>query len=255
MAKGKLSNGRWLIPPISLLAGAVVWEWIGNSMAPGFWAPLSTTFERLVEMIGTGELPTALTSSLLLFLSGFGLAVAFGAAFGLLLARMQYLREAVEVYILVLYVTPMVALVPFILSMLGFGFGPKVLVVFLFAVFPVLYNTVEGGRALGEDMMEVARSFRTDERAFWIHVLLPHTVPYIMTGVRQGIGRGLIGMVAAELLLSASGVGGLILRSSQDFDIAGVLAGLLVISVLGVLLMEVGRLLENRFAAWRGLER
>ena len=96
----------------------------------------------------------------------------------------------------------MVALIPFILSMMGFGFAPKVLVVFLFAVFPVLYNTVEGARSIKPEMIEVAQSFRSSEWALWREVMLPYTLPYTMTGVRQAIGRALVGMIAAEFFLS-----------------------------------------------------
>ena len=94
------------------------------------------------------------------------------------------------------------ALIPFILSMMGFGFAPKVLVVFLFAVFPVLYNTVEGARSIKPEMIEVAQSFRSNEWALWREVMLPYTLPYTMTGVRQAIGRALVGMIAAEFFLS-----------------------------------------------------
>ena len=82
---------------------------------------------------------------------------------------------------------------PFILSMMGFGFWPKVLVVFLFSVFPILYNTVEGARSLKPELIEVAQSFRSSEWALWREVMLPYTLPFAMTGVRLAIGRALSG--------------------------------------------------------------
>ena len=141
---------------------------------------------------------------------------------GLLLARIRILRVGVEPYIMLLYATPMVALIPFILSMMGFGFAPKLLVVFLFAVFPVLYNTVEGARSIKPELIEVAKSFRSSEWALWREVMLPYTLPYTMTGVRQAIGRALVGMIAAEFFLSATGLGQLIMSASQNFDTGGV---------------------------------
>ncbi len=126
---------------------------------------------------------------------------------------------------------------------------------FLFAVFPVLYNTIEGARSMKPEMLEVARSFRSGEWAIWREVLVPYTLPYAMTGIRLGIGRGLVGMVAAEFFLSGSGLGLLLFRSGQDFDVAGVYAIIIVITILGVALMGLGRAVENRVAAWRGLER
>jgi NitT/TauT family transport system permease protein len=152
---------------------------------------------------------------------------------------------------MILYATPMVALIPFILSMMGFGFVPKVLVVFLFAVFPILYNTVEGARSIRPELIEVARSFRSNEWALWRDVMVPYTLPFTMTGVRQAIGRGLVGMVAAEFFLSSTGLGQIIMTASQNFDTAGVFASILIIGLIGVGLMRLGRTLEGRFARWR----
>jgi NitT/TauT family transport system permease protein len=134
---------------------------------------------------------------------------------------------------------------------MGFGFAPKVLVVFLFAVFPVVYNTVEGARSIKPEMIEVAHSFRSSEWALWRDVMVPYTLPYAMTGVRQAIGRALVGMIAAEFFLSSTGLGQLIMAASQNFDTAGVFASVLVIALIGVGLMRVGLAIERRFARWR----
>ena len=179
------------------------------------------------------------------------LALAVGMPLGMLLARVRVLRIGVEPYIMMLYATPMVALIPFILSIMGFGFAPKVLVVFLFTVFPVLYNTVEGARSIKPEMIEVAKSFRSSEWALWREVMLPYTLPYTMTGVRQAIGRALVGMIAAEFFLSSTGLGQLIMGASQDFDTAGVFASILVIGLIGVGLTRLGFKIEQHFARWR----
>lgn len=239
----------------SLLAGAVAWEAAGHVASAAFWAPLSTTLRSIAETAGNGVLVRQIMSSFELYFSGLALAIVAGAPFGLLLARVRLLRVALENYIMVLYATPMVALIPFILSLMGFGFAPKVLVVFLFAVFPVLYNTIEGARSLRPELVEVARSFRSSEWRLWCDVMIPYTLPFTMTGVRQAIARGLVGMVAAEIFLSPSGLGQMIMLGSQNFDTAGLLAAILIITLLGVALMDFGRFLENRFAAWRGYTR
>jgi ABC-type nitrate/sulfonate/bicarbonate transport system permease component len=145
----------------------------------------------------------------------------------------------------------MVALIPFILSLMGFGFGPKVLVVFLFAVFPVLYNTVEGARSIKPELLEVARSFRSGEWALWREVIVPYTLPFAMTGVRQAIGRALVGMIAAEFFLSSTGLGQLIMTATQSFDTAAVFAAILIIVAAGLALTRVGLALEHHFTRWR----
>jgi ABC-type nitrate/sulfonate/bicarbonate transport system permease component len=243
----------WALTALGLAAGAAAWEVAGRRIGDAFMAPLSSTLGRLAELARSGELWSALDSSLLLFATGLALSVLVGIPFGLLLARVRLLRIALESYITVLNATPMAALIPFILSMMGFGFAPKVLVVFLFAVFPIIYNTVEGARSIKPELIEVARSFRSSERALWRDVLFPFVLPFALSGVRQAIGRALVGMVAAEFFLSASGIGLLIQNGTQSFDTPEVFAAVLLVTLLGVALMELGTALERRFAAWRNI--
>ncbi|HXZ21559.1 MAG TPA: ABC transporter permease [Pseudolabrys sp.] len=236
---------------LSLLTGIALWEIAGRSTSPAFMVPFSETLVRLWQLTTRGEFIAQLLDSAELFLTGFALALIVGAPLGLLLARVRTLRVGIEPYIMILYATPMVALIPFILSMMGFGFAPKVLVVFLFSVFPVLYNTVEGARSIKPELIEVAKSYRSTEWSLWREVMLPYTLPYMMTGVRQAIGRALVGMIAAEFFLSSTGLGQLIMGASQDFDTAGVFASILVIGLIGVGLTRLGLSIEQHFARWR----
>jgi ABC-type nitrate/sulfonate/bicarbonate transport system permease component len=236
---------------LSLAAGLALWEVVGHYTSPAFLVPLSETLSRLWELSADGRLWTQFLDSATLFLTGFALALVVGVPAGLLLARVRALRIGIEPYLMIFYATPMVALIPFILSLMGFGFGPKVLVVFLFAVFPILYNTVEGARSIKPELIEVARSFRSGEWALWREVMLPYTLPFTMTGVRQAIGRGLVGMIAAEFFLSSTGLGQVIMMASQNFDTGTVFGMILVIGMLGVGLTRLGHSIENRFARWR----
>jgi NitT/TauT family transport system permease protein len=242
---------RYAIVAASLALGAVLWEAAGHLTSGAFWAPLSATLKSIAESARSGVLLRQAAGSFELYVAGLLIAIATGAPLGVLLARVAWLRVALEDYIMVLYATPMVALVPFILSIMGFGFGPKVLVVVLFAVFPVLYNTIEGARSIRPELIEVARAFRSGEWQLWRDVIIPYTLPYTMTGIRQAIARGLVGMVVAEFFLSPSGLGQMIMMGSQNFDTAGMLAAIFIIVLLGVALMDLGRYLESRFAVWR----
>ncbi len=236
---------------VSIIAGIALWEIAGRSTSVAFMVPFSETIVQLWHLVRSGEFIHQFLDSAQLFLTGFILALIVGMPLGMLLARSRMLRVGVEPYIMIIYSTPLVALIPFILSMMGFGFAPKVLVVFLFAVFPVLYNTVEGARSIRPELIEVARSFRSNEWALWREVMLPYTLPYAMTGVRQAIGRALVGMIAAEFFLSATGLGQLIMAASQNFDTGSVFASILVIALIGVGLMRLGLKIERHFARWR----
>ena len=280
------SHERWVRIAtliLSLVLGAAIWEFIGWQFNPSVMVPLighdgfggfvpaayefffnapllkegeehGGALPRLyVYLFEDEEFGTALLGSIKLFATGFALGVGTAVPLGILMARLALVRIAIESYILILYVTPMVALIPFILSMGGFGFWPKVLVVFLFTFFPVLYNTLEGARSVKPEFIEVARSFRTSEGAIWSDILIPYTLPFALTGIRQATGRALVGMIAAELLLATAGLGGEIEIASRNFDMAGVLALLILITIFGVLLMRGAQVIERRYAAWRGV--
>lgn len=228
-------------------------RWIAELVAGG--AKLEEhpgTIPRLIEFIQEGEFFIALGQSLALFGTGFGIALLIGLPLGILMARLRLMRIGLESYILGLYATPMAALIPFILAIFGFQFWPKVIVVVLFSVFPILYNTLEGARSLKPEMLEVAKAFRSSERRIWIDILIPYTLPFALTGIRQAIGRALVGMVAAEIFLNNTGLGGWLVDSSRSFDMAGVLGAIIVTTLIGVFLMSIVRRLEKRFAGWRG---
>jgi ABC-type nitrate/sulfonate/bicarbonate transport system permease component len=249
VASMAVRNAR--IVGFALLPGALLWEVIGRTAPSSIFAPLSSTVGALGGLFGSGELFHALGESGLLYLAGVGSALVVGAFFGILLARVTKLRVGVEPYVNALYATPMVALIPFILSTLGLGFTPKALLVFLFAVFPILVITMEGARSVSVELLEVARSFHSNEYSLWIHLIIPHTLPFVASGLRQAIARGLVGVISAEFFLSASGLGELLRLKADLFQTAEVLAVTLVVTLLGVLLMDFGRRLENRFATWR----
>lgn len=234
-----------------LVLGAVVWQIVGSHTAPQVFVPLTTTLHRLGELIRSGELGTALWTSFKSYLVGMAFALIVGSFVGILLARRRLLRLAFEPYVMALYATPMVGIIPFLLALLGFGFWPKVVVIFLFAFFPVLLNTQRGAQSISPELLDVARVYRTNEVGVWRHVIIPYTLPFLMTGVRQSLARGLVGMIASDFFLSADGLGGMLITASQRFDTAAMLAVTLVITVIGLVLIGIGRLLESRFARWK----
>lgn len=251
---------RWATLVASILLGIAVWQIAGRNANPLFMAPLFGSGEvpgaagRLVEFFGESQFRDAILSSLLLFATGFGIAIIVAVPLGIVLARLVLLRVALESYILVLYVTPMVALIPFVLSILGFDFWPKVLVVFLFAFFPMLYNTLEGARSVKPELLEVAGAFRSREWPIWRDILIPYTLPFALTGIRQATGRALVGMIAAEFFLSTSGLGEIIMVAARTPDMANMLAAIFFITILGVTLMRLAQACERKFSSWRGIE-
>jgi ABC-type nitrate/sulfonate/bicarbonate transport system permease component len=251
----KLSGARaWAVSLLGLALGALIWQYVGNHTQQSSFVSFTRTIAALWHLTKDGELYHALVSSLNLFGAGLGISILIGFAAGLVLARVPVLRVALEPYIAAFYATPMVALIPFILAVIGFAFKAKLIVVVLFGVWPILINTLEGARSVNVELLEVARSYRSNEPKLWWHVIVPYTLPFTMTGVRQSIARCLVGMIASEFLLSSSGLGNLIIINTQRFETANVLASVLTMTVLATLLMALGRALENYFARWRSGE-
>lgn len=236
---------------LGLALGIAAWQVIGNHSEQQIFVPLTDTLQRLRELIADGTLGSAAANSFATYAIGVLMALILGAGGGLLLARSEIVRTAFEPYIMGLYAAPMVALIPFLLAFLGFGFWPKSIVVALFAVFPVLLSTQRGAQSIPSELTDVARLYRSGEKDLWVHVIAPYTLPFFMTGVRQALARGLVGMIAADIFLSANGLGGELITAAQFFDTGAMLATVLVITVCGVVLMAIGNLIERRFARWK----
>ncbi|WP_329101922.1 ABC transporter permease [Micromonospora sp. NBC_01699] len=249
--------GRRLLPAAvsaaGLLLGLGVWQILGQR-DPVLFATPGRSAAALLVLTEDNSLPSALLSSGTLLVIGLALAIVAGVGFGLLLSRAKLLRTSTDWLIFAAQSVPIVALAPIILSAFGFGLPAKTLVVFLTAVFPIVVNTAEGAHRVSATLLEVARTYRSNEWHLWKDLLLPHTVPYAMTGVRQGIAMAFVGTLAAEFFLNASGVGGLLLAASTNFDSAAVLGLTVLVSVLAVGLMSLGRAVERYFARWRAVE-
>ena len=235
---------------LSLALGAAIWELIGRHTQATSFVGFDETMRALRDLIQSGDLGDALVQSMELFAVGLAIAIVLGFFGGLLLARVRWLRIGLEPYVNALYATPAVALIPFIL-VFGYEFKQKLIVVVMFALWPILINTLEGARSVSETLLEVSRSYRSTEPKLWRHVIVPYTLPFTMTGIRQGIARALVGMIASEFLLSASGLGELIIQNTQIFETGKVLASVLVITIVASILMAIGRALENYFSRWK----
>ncbi len=245
-------RGRALgIRLVSLVVVITAWELYGRSVNPILFTYPSAIAAAFRELLVTGELPQYLGQSLQVLAASLVLSVAVGITLGILIARFTTLELATDLYINALYATPMVALVPLIVLWFGFGIPAKVVIVFLFMLFPVLINTQQGVKSVDRDLLEVARSFCSTERQLWADVVLPSALPFIAAGVRLAIGRGLVGMVIAEFYTSIAGLGYMIIRYANAFETAKLFVPIVVLMSMGVLLVYGARAFELRIAPWR----
>jgi sulfonate transport system permease protein len=159
-------------------------------------------------------------------------------------------RHRASVYITFLYSIPSVALVPLIVLWAGFEFTAKVIILFLFAFFPMVINTYQGVKSVDSKLIEVGRAFRCSERQLWSNIVLPAALPFIVTGLRLALGRGLIGMVLADLYTAISGIGYLIVRMASTYQVSKMFVPIVTLGLLGVSLTALLRVIEKRVAPW-----
>ncbi len=250
-AKSRQSWQDWLIRLAAAGAILVAWEVVGRLVNPLLFAPPSAVARAAVAVIGSGELWLYLKVSLKVFAIGMILGSIVGIIVGVAMARMRLLDLSLEPFVIALYSTPMVALIPLLVIWLGFGDRAKSAVIFLFALFPVLLNTYQGVKSVEPRLLEVARSFRSSERALWLDVIIPSSLPFIVAGIRLALGRALVGMVVADLYTAVSGIGYLIARYAQTIQIDRLLVPVVTLSLLGVILVQGLRWLETRLAPWQ----
>ena len=235
---------------VSVAVFLTLWEITGRGIDPVLFTTPSAVAVAAVEMIRSGELWTYLYPSLVVLLYGFTLAVVFGIGIGLLLARYWVLDVALSVYITFLYSIPSVALVPLIVLWAGYEQTAKVIILFLFAFFPMVINTYQGVKAVDPKLIEVGRAFRCNEGQLWANIVIPASLPFIVTGLRLALGRGLIGMVLADLYTALSGIGYLIARTAATYQVNRMFVPIVTLGLLGVTLTALLRLAEKYVAPW-----
>lgn len=223
----------------------------------GWVNPLFTSspigmFSALWRISTDGTLAPHLSISGWEFLWGFGGGVALAVPLGILIGWWRRLEMITEPFIAAFYATPYVAFLPLIILWFGIGLNSKIIIVFWTTFFPVLVNTTAGVKNINPDLIRCARSFCAPNRRILTTVALPGAVPYILTGIRLGIGRGLVGVIVAEFYVANRGLGYYIKATSANLETDATFAAILIVAVMGVLLVRGVAQIEKRFEAWSG---
>ena len=232
-----------------------VWEWYGRGVDPIFFSYPTAIAAALPAMIAKGELQRALFMTLQGLSIGFVLAVVFGIVIGLLMGRYRLFDYLLDVQISALYSTPNVALIPLLILWFGLGMDSKIAIVFLAAFFPIIVNTYGGVRNVSRGLVEIAQAEGASEAQIFGKIILPASLPFIMTGIRLAVGRAVVGMVVAEMFTAMTGLGGAIVYYSNAFATDKLFVVIILLALLGVALTEGVKFLEVRLAPWKETER
>ena len=237
---------------LSVLGGLLFWELVSRLLVANalFLAAPSQIVFAIYQLTLTGELGRHIAISSIEFAIGYVIAAVIGIGFGFGMASNARFKQALQPWISGFYATPTIALAPLFILWLGIGIWSKVLVVIFLVLFPVTINTEAGLRTTSERLIEMLKSFGASRSQIFFKVSLPSALPFILAGLKLGIGRGLIGVVVAELFGSRAGLGRLISQSADAFNMPELFAGVIVLAVAGIAMTAGFGWLEKRLVPW-----
>jgi len=249
-----LNQEKKILGTSAVILFLLTWETIGNwagLINPMFMSAPSLVFKAGYQMFASGEIWNDLYISGIEFVWGYFLSAAFGVPFGILVGWYRRASYVFDPFINAMNATPRIALLPLVIIWLGIGILSKVGIIFLGAVFPILINTRDGVKTTPHNLLIAARSFGASEWQIFKSVVLPSTLPFILTGLRLGVGRALIGVMVGELYAATAGIGFMITVAGATFQTDKVFVGVLIFAISGMTAMEVLTRLESRFDTWR----
>lgn len=244
-------NNRFGTNVLSIFSLAAIWEVAGRALDSVLIPPLSQIGAAWWKLFASGKLLSNLTMSLATLAAGFFLAVLIGIVVGVLMGRFRAVEHFLDLYVNALMSAPMTAFVPVLILWFGLGVESRIAVVFLFAVFVVIINTMTGVKQVDTVLVEMARSFGAKEREVFFKIMLPAALPAIMAGVRLGLGRAVKGMVTAEMLLTLTGIGAMIMQYGSSFATDSLFAVILTILIIAMITMKLVQWLDQRLTGWK----
>ncbi len=203
------------------------------------------------EQVGIGSIYDQIRVTVSEQLTGYALGGVAGIAVGFLLGRARILSRVLEPFILATYGVPIIAIAPIFILLLGIGYPSKVGMAALTSFFMVFFQTYAGVSAINEELLQLARLMGASRERIVRRVLIPSSLPFIFTGLRQAVPFSMTGAVIGEFVASTTGVGWFIVRASGAFDAAGLFSGLVIMLVIVWLESQILGLVERFFLSWQ----
>ncbi|MGE5304532.1 MAG: ABC transporter permease [Alphaproteobacteria bacterium] len=249
-----LNQEKKILGSVAVAIFLITWELVGNVyqlVNPMFMSAPSLIWKAAVQLFGSGEIWNDLRVSGIEFAWGYFLSVVIGVPFGIAIGWYKKFAYTCDPFVNAMNATPRVALLPLVIIWLGIGILSKIGIIFLGAVFPLVINTRDGVKTTPHNLLTAARSFGASEWQIFKSVVIPSTVPFILTGLRLAIGRALIGVMVGELYAATAGIGFMITVAGATFQTDKVFVGVLIFAISGMVATEVVDKAERRFDKWR----
>jgi ABC-type nitrate/sulfonate/bicarbonate transport system, permease component len=249
-----LSQEKKILGAAGVTIFLIIWELVGNVLQlinPMFMSAPSLIAKAAIDLFSSGEIYNDLYISGTELLGGYLLSAAVAIPFGIMVGWYKKMSYIFDPFINAMNATPRVALLPLVIIWLGIGILSKVGIIFLGAVFPILINSRDGVKTTPLNLLNAARSFGASEWMIFKAVVLPSTIPFILSGLRQGLGRAIVGVMVGELYAATAGIGFMITVAGATFQTDKVFVGVLVFALTGMIGTEILAKIEKRFDKWR----
>jgi ABC-type nitrate/sulfonate/bicarbonate transport system permease component len=249
-----LNQEKKILGTVSVVLFLAVWELVGNVyqwINPLFMSAPSLILRAAIELFRSGEIWNDLYVSGVEFFWGFILSVVVGIPFGIAVGWYKRAAYIFDPFVNAMNATPRVALLPLIIIWLGIGILSKVGIIFLGSVFPLMINTRDGVKTTPVNLLNAAKSFGASQWQIFGSVVLPSTLPFILTGLRLAVGRALIGVFVGELYAATAGIGFMVTVAGATFQTDKVFVGILIFIIVGLVGTNALDRVERRFDKWR----
>lgn len=243
-------TGKIGLPLLSVLVFGGIWQYVGAHTNPILFTTPIKVAEAFWDLLRTGELWPAFYGSLRDLGIGYGLAAVVGITIGMAMGRSPVVEKMLNPYVNFFQATPLIALVPLVVIWFGVNLQARVAITFILALWSIIINTSTGVKDTSPALLDVGRIYKLNALQVVGHVQLPNAVPHIFAGLRIALGKALIGVIIAQMEISITGLGGIVINYGNAFKTAYLLAGVVTASLVGVIAAVLLEVIRKRVFPW-----
>ena len=246
-------TSKWAVRIYALVIFLIAWQLVGSSLNPLIFSPPRVVGVRMAQLLADGSsngIPANTLITVETVLAGFIPAVIVGIPLGLLIGRNKIAEYSLDPFITLIYAVPLIVMIPILTVWFGSNMIADYVLVFVAALFPIVINSISGAKNVRHSLLETGESFGFGASGMWRKIIFPASLPYVVAGLRIGVGHAVIGAILAEMFMYTVGLGNLIENSAANFDTAGTIAAVLITILLGIFITETVKIFERRVAAW-----
>jgi NitT/TauT family transport system permease protein len=231
---------------LSLLVWCLVWEVVGRLGLISLIPPFTEILGAMPEVIGSASFAEAARITFQAYGIGMALSLTIGIGLGILMGRVHAIGELMGMWVNIFESSPLTAVVPALIALLGFGLSTMIVTVFVFSVWVIALDTQVGVERVNPSLVEMGQSFGASKRDLYLKILFFAALPELLAGIRLGLIRGLKGVIIGQLLIAVVGMGYLFELYSRSFQMAEFWALLILVFASAFLASEAVAYFERK---------